>query len=73
MKKSETREAARLALVRFVHLGKEERDTADYSTVVYRNECQIIVTFVSPTKRNPDRLTQHVYSIDCKFQYATSF
>ncbi len=72
MTRSETRIAVRIALKRFVQEGKLEVDTRDYSSVVYKDEMKIIVTFLSATKRNPDRLIQHVYNMDCTFDYATT-
>lgn len=71
MKRSETRIAARIALKRFVQDGKLEVDTRDYSTVIYKDDMSIVVTFLSATKRNPDRLIQHVYNMDCTFDHLT--
>lgn len=73
MKKSETKEAAIKAVNHFVKTGKLERDTVEYSTVVYRDEQTVIVTFCSPTKRNPEQLTQRTYSLVGKFMHETKF
>jgi len=71
MTRTETRAAARHALKRFVQDGKLEVDTRDYSSVIYKDEMKIIVTFLSATKRNPDRLIQHVFNMDCSFDHLT--
>jgi hypothetical protein len=72
MTRTETRTAARTALKRFVQEGRLEVDTREYSSVVYKDEMAIIITFPSPTKRNADRLIQHCYKMDCTFDYATT-
>jgi hypothetical protein len=71
MNRTETKAAARIALKRFVQEGRNEVDTRDYSSVVYKDDMIIIVTFASPTKRNADRVIQHVYSMECAFSYKT--
>jgi hypothetical protein len=71
MTRTETRAAARHALKRFVQENRLEVDTREYSSVIYKEEMKIVVTFLSATKRNPDRLIQHVYNMDCSFDYMT--